>query len=113
MESGLVKDIQVEELGLQEHTDESGETIGFHAVRLTYVGDNSEFQGMGMTLSMTPDTEPGDMEYELRIERAGQSLLAYTLQQVGDDPAQESASHEVRTDPGLAVERTDTEQQRP
>jgi hypothetical protein len=104
-----VSDIHVEELGLQEYTDESGETIGFHAVRLTYVGDNPEFQGMGMTLSMTPDTEPGDMEYELRIERAAQSLLAYTLQQVGNDPAEQATGQQVGADSRLSPEGTESQ----
>lgn len=96
---------QVEHLGPQEFTDETGETITFYAVRVTLTMEDSSLYGM--TLSMTPDTEPGDMEYSLSIERAKESLLAHALQQVGDDPAEQATGQRVGADSGLSPEGTE------
>lgn len=84
-----MNEVQVLELGLQEYTDPSGETTNYYAVAFTLQHEGQEYT---LVKSLDPDTTPEDPEYQLAIETGKQRLLAKVLQDVSDEPAQESAS---------------------
>lgn len=82
-----MNEVQVEELGLQTFTDETGETISYYAIAFSVIHEGSEY---GMVLSLGPDTEPGDPHYVMCIENGKQAVLAKALQNGGDKPTEET-----------------------
>lgn len=84
-----VDDVEVQELGLQTHTDETGETIGYYAIAFSLVYGDQQYN---LVKSLDPDTEPEDLEYTMAIETGKQSVLAKALQDDSNDPAEQATS---------------------
>lgn len=68
-----MNEVHVEELGIQEYTDPTGETIQYYAIVFTLAHEGREY---GMVKSLDPDTVPGDPEYVMAIEAGKLALLA-------------------------------------
>lgn len=68
-----IDDVEVQELGLQEATDETGESVSYYAVSFSLVHEGTKY---GMVLSLHPDTEPGDPHYVMALEKGKQAVLA-------------------------------------
>ena len=72
-----MNEVEVQELGLQTFTDETGETIGYYAIAFSL-----EYEGQqhGLVKSLDPDTEPGDPLYVMAIETGKRALLKKVLE---------------------------------
>lgn len=68
-----MNEVQVKELGLQEYTDTTGETIQYYAIVFTLLHEGNEYS---LVKSLDPDTVPGDPEYLMAIESGKHRLLA-------------------------------------
>lgn len=66
-------EVEVKELGVQEYTDPSGETIHYYALQFTVCVGDQEYT---LVTSLDPDTTPGDPEYALAIEHGRHRLQA-------------------------------------
>lgn len=75
-----MSEVQVRELGVQEYTDPSGETIHYYAIQFTTVIGDQEYT---LVTSLDPDTTPGDPEYAMAIDRGRAALLAKVSQEQG------------------------------
>lgn len=89
MEGWGMNEVQVQELGLRTHTDETGEEIRYYAIAFSVVHKGLEY---GMVLSLDPDTEPGDPHYVMSLENGKRAVLAKALQDSGDEPTEQATS---------------------
>lgn len=75
-----MNEVQVQELGPQEYTDPSGETIIYYAIAFSL---ECEGQIHGLVKSLDPDTEPGDPLYVMAIETGKRALLKKVFDAAG------------------------------
>jgi hypothetical protein len=67
-----VNEVQVQELGLQVYTDDTGETIGYYAIAFSLEHEGQQY---GLVKSLEPEVEPGDPHYVLAVESGKRALL--------------------------------------
>lgn len=69
----MVAEVIIKELGVQEYTDPSGETIHYYAIQFTTCVGDQEYT---LVTSLDPDTTPEDPEYTAAMVRGRAALLA-------------------------------------